>query len=112
VVERKCYNCHPERANKIKDNYNRHKYGLEPEHYIELFEKQSYQCGCCKTPIKPYVNTTNIDHIHIEGYGKLSAEEKRKWVRGLLCSNCNVGIGKLGDTLEGVMNAVNYLNKN
>ena len=29
--------------------------------------------------------------------------------RGWLCSNCNTGIGKLGDTLEGVQKAVDYL---
>jgi len=29
--------------------------------------------------------------------------------RGWLCSNCNTGIGKLGDTLKGVQQAVDYL---
>ncbi len=29
--------------------------------------------------------------------------------RGWLCSNCNTGIGKLGDNLQGVTNAMNYL---
>ena len=31
--------------------------------------------------------------------------------RGWLCNNCNKSIGAFGDTLEGVMNAVNYLTK-
>ena len=29
--------------------------------------------------------------------------------RGWLCKQCNVGIGQLGDDLEGVMRAVKYL---
>ena len=29
--------------------------------------------------------------------------------RGWLCNNCNTGIGKLGDNLEGVLKAVDYL---
>ena len=29
--------------------------------------------------------------------------------RGWLCHNCNTGIGKLGDNLQGVTNAMNYL---
>tara|TARA_R100000742_G_C4257386_1_gene75248 strand:+ start:391 stop:546 length:156 start_codon:yes stop_codon:yes gene_type:complete len=29
--------------------------------------------------------------------------------RGWLCSNCNTGIGKLGDNIEGVQKAVDYL---
>lgn len=29
--------------------------------------------------------------------------------RGWLCQNCNTGIGKLGDNLEGLLEAVRYL---
>ena len=29
--------------------------------------------------------------------------------RGWLCHNCNTGIGKLGDNIQGVTNAMNYL---
>jgi len=29
--------------------------------------------------------------------------------RGYLCDLCNIGIGKLGDDIEGVKNAVRYL---
>jgi len=41
-----------------------------------------------------------IDHIH----GTIK-------VRGWLCRNCNTGIGALGDTLEGVLQAAIYLEK-
>ena len=39
-----------------------------------------------------------MDHCH-----------KTEKFRGWLCKNCNMAIGKLGDDLDGVMNAVNYL---
>jgi hypothetical protein len=29
--------------------------------------------------------------------------------RGWICTRCNTGIGKLGDNLEGVVKAINYL---
>jgi hypothetical protein len=32
-------------------------------------------------------------------------------IRGLLCSNCNRGIGLLGDSLEGVLRAAEYLRR-
>jgi excisionase family DNA binding protein len=32
-------------------------------------------------------------------------------IRGALCSNCNRGLGLLGDTLEGAMKAVEYLRR-
>ena len=41
-----------------------------------------------------------IDHIH--GTTK---------VRGWVCRNCNTGIGSLGDTLEGLLQAAVYLEK-
>ena len=51
-------------------------------------------CECCKkTPIK-WV----LDHDH-------SDDSFRGWV----CDKCNTGIGKLGDNIAGVINAINYL---
>lgn len=55
-------------------------------------------CECCgKMPIG-YVLALDHDHI---------TEEFRGW----LCRKCNVGIGVLGDTLESVRMAVNYLER-
>jgi hypothetical protein len=51
-------------------------------------------CDCCKKPTQKF----HLDHDHNTGK-----------FRGWLCVNCNLAIGKLGDTLEGVMNAVKYL---
>lgn len=51
-------------------------------------------CECCKQiPIK-WV----LDHDH-------SDDSFRGWI----CDRCNTGIGKLGDNLDGIINAVNYL---
>jgi hypothetical protein len=51
-------------------------------------------CECCgKVPFK-----WCLDHDH-----------KDDSFRGWLCSKCNEGLGKLGDNLEGLIKAVNYL---
>lgn len=53
-----------------------------------------FVCECCKeNPIK-WV----LDHDH-------SDDSFRGWI----CDRCNTGIGKLGDNLDGVIKAVNYL---
>ena len=53
-------------------------------------------CACCgKTEEKLL-----CDHIH-----------NTEIIRGFICNNCNVGIGRLGDNLDGVMKAVQYLSK-
>jgi hypothetical protein len=38
-------------------------------------------------------------------------DHKTKKFRGTLCTKCNVGIGLLGDTLEGILKAENYLRR-
>lgn len=42
----------------------------------------------------------NVDHCH-----------KSDVFRGWLCWNCNVAIGKLGDDINGIMNAARYLKR-
>lgn len=53
-------------------------------------------CECCGSP--PGKKALAIDHCHATGM-----------FRGWLCTNCNTGIGSLGDNLEGAMRAVRYL---
>lgn len=51
-------------------------------------------CECCKqVPIK-WV----LDHDHTNDS-----------FRGWICDRCNTGIGKLGDDLQGIVNAMNYM---
>lgn len=53
-------------------------------------------CECCENK----ASRLCIDHDHETGK-----------FRGWLCVCCNSGIGKLGDTLQGLMNAVEYLKR-
>lgn len=57
-------------------------------------------CDCCGASEPGGRRGWNLDHDHKTGA-----------VRGILCHNCNTGIGKLGDTLESVKKAVQYLEK-
>ena len=55
------------------------------------------ECECCgQSSEKSLV----VDHCH-----------NTLRFRGWLCEQCNHGIGKLGDNLEGVKKAVEYLEK-
>jgi hypothetical protein len=58
-------------------------------------------CQCCgKSPKDRPKGKLILDHDY-----------KTNKFRGWICDLCNIGIGKLGDDLEGVLNAVRYLER-
>lgn len=81
----------PERQKRYK---NRALYNLEPEQYQALHEQQNYCCKICKKKF----DELYVDHCHTTGK-----------VRGLLCHNCNVGLGHLKDNVEYLTNAIEYV---
>lgn len=94
-----CKSCLPirEKAVSLRSNYN-----LELSDYFKLLKNQEFCCAICKTPIegitKDKQRQANVDHCHKTGK-----------VRGLLCSNCNRGIGLLKDSKQVLSNALRYL---
>lgn len=54
-------------------------------------------CECCVLPERGKKKLA-WDHDHMTGQ-----------FRGWLCGGCNTSIGRLGDTIEGLMRAVRYL---
>lgn len=71
------------------------RYGITLEQYTEIYNRQGGACAICRR-----TGRLVVDHDH-----------KTKEVRGLLCHRCNVSIGSLGDTVAGLMRAVEYLEK-
>lgn len=83
------------RARKLKRNF-----GIEMHEYDLMSAEQKGKCACCGTHQNELTMNLAVDHDHDTGL-----------IRGLLCLNCNTGIGKLGDNIEGLMKALNYLEK-
>jgi len=71
-------------------------YGVTLEQHRQMYIDQNGCCKLCNSSV-PY-DKIDTDHDHKTGK-----------VRGLLCRACNIGIGQLGDTVEGVIRAVEYL---
>jgi hypothetical protein len=85
------------RARHLRNNY-----GISERHYNWLFTKQDGTCAICKSKLANHIwGKLNIDHCH-----------KTKTVRGLLCSPCNMGLGKFNDDPELLAKARDYLISN
>ncbi len=106
VARASAYAKNPKNIKRIiknkRDSNIRIKYKIESEDYDSLFESQDGVCAICGLPEteqrKGQIKMLSVDHNHETGK-----------VRGLLCGNCNIGIGNLQDNLDILASAVSYL---
>ena len=98
-----------ERANAyLKDplwarkNELRRKFGLSIDTYNLMSRSQDDKCAICKQPETASdgdkVWALAVDHSHTTGR-----------VRGLLCKNCNIGLGWLKENVEILKESIRYL---
>lgn len=80
------------------------KHGMTISQFDDLLEQQGGACAICGT--EPGRQRFAIDHDHACCPSKYSCGA---CVRGLLCGNCNAGIGMMGDDPTRVLAAANYL---
>ena len=77
-------------------------YGITLEVYNEILENQNGKCALCGAEANDTINgkvaRLAVDHNHETGE-----------IRGLLCGNCNRGIGNLQDSTEILTKAIDYL---
>lgn len=87
-------------GNKARTNASSRKsalkreYGITPEQYEELLEKQNYCCAVCERHQDEFPRRLAVDHNHIT-----------REIRGLLCTHCNrhlVGRHRDGEVLRKV----------
>jgi len=73
--------------------YLKRTYGMTSEQYEELEKSQNGGCAICGS-----TNRLAVDHDHSTGA-----------IRGLLCHNCNRGLGMFKDDSTRLTNAIRYL---
>jgi hypothetical protein len=90
---------YPHKRREIK---LRNKYGVSLEEYDRMVCRQGNRCAICKSePTDRELGAKlYIDHDHRTGK-----------VRGLLCSDCNHGLGMFRDEIARLQQAVRYLRK-
>lgn len=83
-----------ERDPSRRRGYNLKRYGIDSVEYDRLRQSQNGRCAICGTPDP----SLNLDHCH-----------RTERVRGLLCNQCNNGIGCFDDNAELLGMAIAYL---
>ena len=95
AYNKKHYAEHREEARAIALMCN---YGITIEEYDNMFAAQNGICAICGKPQNG--KRLFVDHNH----------ETDK-VRGLLCQNCNIALGHMGDDAQLLIKAIDYLMK-
>lgn len=90
----------PERARQIKRKYHvKNRFGLTWEQYEALLAVRGDTCWICESSDPKRGRTTMcVDHDHQTGA-----------VRGLLCYDCNDGLGRFKDQIDLLSKAAAYL---
>lgn len=79
---------------KLRYNNRLKEYGLNIELYNKMLKDQDFKCLICKNTFEKLC----VDHCHSTGR-----------VRGLLCSDCNSGIGRFKENTNYLNNAIIYI---
>ncbi|MPZ28299.1 MAG: recombinase [Micromonosporaceae bacterium] len=96
-----CRPCHNARGRETKERlyggtreyHLRHRYGIGQQEFDELLAEQGGVCAICGAD-----RPEHVDHDHRTG-----------WIRGILCFNCNGGLGQFRDDPEHLSKAITYL---
>lgn len=86
---------------KAKDYRLRKAYGFGLDEYNARLLAQSFSCPLCGVEFSDGdfgPNSPVVDHCHTQGH-----------VRGILCNECNRGLGYFHDNKEALMKAAQYL---
>jgi len=75
-------------------------YGITVEQYDELWQLQDGRCLICNKHQRDCKRSLAVDHCH-----------ETKVIRGLLCDNCNPGLGYFKNSIELLKAAITYLEK-
>jgi hypothetical protein len=90
---------------QVRENHLQRAYGLSIADFERMLDEQNHQCPICERQLHLRVSKGTpsfavVDHCHTTGK-----------VRGLMCNNCNTGIGLLNEDSERFLAAIAYLDK-
>lgn len=91
---------HQQNPERTKNNDLKRNYGITLQEHQKMYEQQNGLCSICKSEGDGRWNKLCVDHDHKTGR-----------VRELLCRNCNMVLGQVGDNIGTLQNMIEYLEK-
>lgn len=82
------------------------RYNLTIHQYTQMVESLNGICPICRIKQDLELTEWHIDHDHSCCPGRKSCG---KCIRGLICGDCNVGLGRFKDNPEALRRAADYL---
>jgi len=86
--------------NRLRNYALKRFYGCTWKQREKMAIKQNYKCLICEKSEEALTKILVVDHCHKTGK-----------IRGLLCNNCNNGIGYLKENMKSLKNATKYLKR-
>lgn len=88
-----------ENPDKVKHKRLMSAFGITLDQYNEMLAKQNHACAICGMTDQSNPKVfPHVDHCHATGK-----------IRGILCSNCNMALGKFKDDTSLLYSAISYL---
>lgn len=89
------YTAQPVIRKRQSDYQLRRRYGIGLDDKLRLIDKQCGKCAICAVPLN---QSSHLDHCHVSGK-----------IRGVLCRDCNIGLGHFDHNREKLILAAKYL---
>lgn len=74
--------------------------GISTKQYFEMFRAQNGKCAIC-----------GVSHLELDRLLSIDHDHNVEIIRGLLCNNCNAGLGLFRDNPNMLASAIKYLEK-
>ena len=95
---KECRKAEPYNPRVQLNRYLKSTYNITLQQYDEMLLEQGGVCAICGSDYPGYYGRFAVDHNH-----------ETNEVRGLLCNQCNVGLGALQDSPDILLKAAHYL---
>lgn len=99
MIKQKSLNSKERTSKRHKRSELMKAFGINADQYEAMLQEQNYVCAIChKSDICK--RDLAVDHCHVT-----------RRIRGLLCTNCNMALGKFQDDLHNLRKAVEYMER-